>query len=262
MSNFIANNNTYNIITENEISVILAHFNKDYIFDIIKSNISDRFKYTQLNMPNIINSFERYYKQIKVTHDNLPSIVKEVDEARNETYREVISILTKEYNFTFNYDEFQDLCSIAYYLYDFLVCNFTNNIVTFFTNFIITERNGLYEALNLSNMKKSKDSSTIYNKKVYKNTKLAIINANLEYVLDNIVNFDITLSCLLNNIYQDKNIVKYLELAIIPIQDFFKNIIVPIYQNPRLKTAIITEITMKLHEECISDDIEIEKFIK
>ena len=44
MSSFIANTNSYNITTENEISVILSHFEPDYVFNIIRDNISQRFK--------------------------------------------------------------------------------------------------------------------------------------------------------------------------------------------------------------------------
>ena len=255
MSSFIANSNSYNITTENEISVILSHFEPEYVFNIIRDNISQRFKYNQLGMPNIVASFESYFKQLAATYTDASSI-EQIQETRLETYKEIISILCSEFQFRFNYEEIQDYYSSAFYLYSFLVSDFSKNLVTFFSNFIIKERNNIYESLKLNDMKKNKDNSTLYNKKIYKNNKIAIINANLDYVIDNICVFDITLSDILNNIYVDKNIVKFLETSILPVQDFFKSTYVPVIQSP-LKPMLLTDIRLYIQSQSISDDVNI-----
>lgn len=255
MSGFIANSNTYNICTENEISVILSHFSPDYVFNIIRDNINQRFKYNQLSMPNIVTSFEQHFKQLKVIYTDSQALA-EIENTRIETYKEIISILCSEFQFKFNYEEIQDYYSAAYYLYSFLVSDFSQNIVAFFSNFVLRERNSLYESLKLNDLKKSKDNSTIYNKKIFKNTKVAIINANLEYVVDNICVFDIPMSVLLNNVYQDKNIVKFLEYSISPVHDFFKFIYVPIIQST-LKPVLLTDIRLDIQRQSISEDINI-----
>lgn len=255
MSSFIANTNSYNITTENEISVILSHFEPEYVFNIIRDNISQRFKYNQLGMPNIVASFESYFKQLISTYTDVDTI-NQIQEKRLETYKEIISILCSEFQFSFNYEEIQDYYSSAFYLYSFLVSDFSINLVSFFSNFIIKERNNIYESLKLNDMKKNKDNSTLYNKKIYKNSKLAIINANLDYVIDNICVFDITLSDILNNIYVDKNIVKFLETSILPVQDFFKYAYVPVIQSV-LKPMLLTDIRLYIQSQSISDDVNI-----
>lgn len=157
MSNFIANSNMYNICTENEISVILSHFNREYVFNIIRDNITQRFRYSQLRMPNIVASFENYFKQLKTMYTDLDQI-REIEDARISTYKEIISILSNEFQFQFNYDEIQDYYSAAFYLYSFLVSDFSSNLVTFFSNFILKERNNIYESFNLNDLKKNKDN--------------------------------------------------------------------------------------------------------
>lgn len=256
MSGFIANNNTYNICTENEISVILSHFNPQYMFDVIRENISQRFRYNQLGMPNIVASFENYFKQLKVIYTGVEQL-KEIEETRINTYMEIISILSNEFNFTFNQEEIQDYYSAAYYLYSFLVSDFSFNLVSFFSNFIIRERNSIYESFRLNDLKKNKDNSTIYNKKIYKNPKLAIINANLDYVIDNVCVLDISLYDILNNIYNDKNICKFLDTSIMMNQDFFKTVYVPIVQSDLLKPMILTDIRLNIQSQSISEDINI-----
>ena len=42
---FQSNFQMYNITTENELSVILSHFNTEFVFDIIRDNLSKKFNY-------------------------------------------------------------------------------------------------------------------------------------------------------------------------------------------------------------------------
>lgn len=258
MSAFIANNSEYNISTENEISIIISHFNSQFIFDVIKDNINKRFEYTQLSMSNIPASFEQNFKQLMVQY---PSDVQRIDATRIETYKEIIQILCNHCGFIYNEEAIQDYYSAAFYLYNFLVSNFTNNLVSFFVNFILKEKNSLYENLNLNNLKKNKDSTTIYSKRVYKNPKVAIINANLDYVIDNISVFDISFNDVLNTIYQDKSIVKYIEGIVVPMHDFFKQSYASLLQS-NLRPILLTNIRLELQRQSISEDISITSVTK
>ena len=56
MSGFLANNITYNIQAENEISIMLTYFNREFLFNVIKDRIRDAFKYDPNNNPNIVAS--------------------------------------------------------------------------------------------------------------------------------------------------------------------------------------------------------------
>lgn len=251
--NEILNSNLYDISTENEISTILSHFDSDYIFNIIKDNASKKFDYYQMNIPNIVAAFEQHFKQLKLIYYS-PEDIENIEYVRNETYREIIKILCDSYNLEFNTDiDIQDLYSSAFYLYDFLISNYKNYVVRFFTNFIIKEKNGLYESLNLSQFRKNKDSSTIYNKKMFKNPKIAIIASNLEYVIKNICVFDIPFNLILHNVYTDKHIIRFLESIVSSRGDFFKENYVSLL-NTTARPILLTDIRLSL-QDLFTEDI-------
>lgn len=255
MSSFIANSSAYNITTENEIAVILSHFNTEFVFDIIKDNISQKFNSYQINIPNVVVSFEQYFKQLQMIYDN-PTDRINIENTRIETYKEVLYILGNEFNLEIDFENIQDYYSTAFYLYDLLVSGFNNHVIEFFTNYIIKEKNGIYDLLNLGELKKNKDTSTIYNKKIYKNTKLAVINANLEYVVDAMSAFDITFNMILNTVYQDKNMVKMIESVIAPRVDFFKGSYIGIMRS-NIRPILLTNIRLEIQKQSMVDDISI-----
>lgn len=255
MSGFIANSSAYNVTTENEIAIILSHFNTEYIFDVIKDNIAQKFNTYQMNMPNVVVSFEQYFKQLQMIYDN-PTDRLNIENTRIETYKEILYILSNEFNLEIDYENIQDYYSITYYLYDLLVSGFNNHVVNFFTNYIIKEKNGIYDLLNLGELKKNKDTSTIYNKKIYKNAKVAIINANLEYVIDSMSAFDITFNMILNTIYQDKNMVRMIESVVAPRVDFFKGAYIGILRS-NIRPILLTNIRLEIQRQSMIDDISI-----
>lgn len=255
MSSFIANSSVYNVTTENEIAVILSHFSTEFIFNIIRDNIHKKFDTYQMNIPNVVASFEQYFKQLQMIYNN-PTDISNIENVRIETYKEILYILGKEFNLEIDFENIQDYYSITYYLYDLLVSGFNNHVINFFTNYIIKEKNGIYDLLNLGVLKKNKDTSTIYNKKIYKNAKIAIINANLEYVVDSMSGFDITFNMILNTIYQDKNMVKMIESVVAPRVDFFKFCYIGILQS-NIRPILLTNIRLEIQKQSMVDNISI-----
>lgn len=245
MSQFISNFLTYNINTEGEIARILSHFDSEYIFDIIRDNLNQRSNYTAISAPNIVSSFEQNFKLIK---DQYQTDIDQIERVRVQTYKEIIDIICKEYNLQFNEtDDNLDYYSAAYYLYDFLVANFSNYLVFFFANYIFRERNSIYEAFGLADLKKNKDNSTVYGKKIYKDIKFAMITANVDFIIDNICNYDISLYTILETVYPDKNIINYINYLISPIDDFYRNHYVRILNGDE-KSIYLSNIKIKLHE--------------
>ena len=254
MSGFIASNIEYNITTETEVAEILSHFNSEYILNVIKDNILRKQNFYPMNPPNIVMAYDTNFKLLQ---NNYPEKNMDIENVRIETYKEIIEILCQEYQLQFN-DIDQDYYSTAFYLYSFLLSEFSSGLISFFANFIIKEKNSIYDSIGLADMKKNKDTSTVYSKKMYKNTKLAIINANLEYVVDSICAYDISLNTVLSNIYFDKNVVKHIESVITPIYDFFKTVYVPVVQS-EIKSLLLTNIRFQIQR--ISNDT-IESVIK
>lgn len=249
MSGFIADNSTYNIATDYSMAVILSHFNQEYIYSTIKNWIDMKYIEPMPLINNVIMGYNENFKQLLYTYQN-DIDRQQILDVRNRVYTDIINLLCKEFNLEYNASEIDqsDLYTPAFYMFRLLVSEFTENAKMFFVNFILKEKNNIYESFNLKQFKKDKDAVTIYNKKKIKNSKLAIITSRLNYVIDNICVLDISFEDYLNYVYQDKNIVAYLLNLIAPKNDFFKTYVTPLFaHNSLVKPTLISDITIMLY---------------
>lgn len=259
MSSFMSDPTMYNIQTENEINIILAQSNEDLLYSLIEDNINTMYVYYNTDKPNIIVSFEDYFKQLSAIYSDTESMAA-IKNKRDEVYSKCIEIICSKFDIFYNLDDIQDKYSAAYYLYDLLISSFDKNVTAFYTNYIIKEKNSLYEAFRLEELRKEKDSLTIYSKKLYKNNKIAIISANIDYVVNQMMALDISFDIILNIIYADKNISKFLQSIFIPNRDFYKTIIVPILSSP-IRSIILSNIQLELQNCSMVEDMNIDSLI-
>lgn len=240
----LLNSQAYNIKSENEITILLSRFSSDYIMNVLKDKLSTRVcSYDYIMQPNIVTAFEQNFKNLLASY---PEDKDQIQNVRQQTYLEIINILCNEYHMVF-VDNGVDYFSIAQLLYDFLVANFNRYLVSFYVNYLVKEKSSIYEFLKLEDMKKNKDSSTIYNKKLSKDPKLAIINANLVYVIQNMQQFDISLETILNFVYGNNTIINTLFLANTQqTEDFYSSVYVGLMNVPDLQPLILTSIRLEI----------------
>ena len=253
MSSFNANSQAYNIMTENELAVVLSHYSSEFVFSIVDEAMKSRFNGVPLaSVPNVVGAWEQNFKAIKAQY-GIESH-EEVLRVRNETYREIIDAICKEFSLIFTIDDSVDLYSAAFHLYDLLVCGFMENMTTFFANFIYRERSSLYDSLDLANLKKNKDSSTVYGKKIYKDIKLAVINANIDMVITAVCGMDIQFYNIISTICgANSELKKYILSIVSSNSEFFRTAYVPVL-NSDIRPDVITAIRFKLQEIAISHD--------
>ena len=253
MSSFNANSQAYNITTENELAEVLSHYSSEFVFSIIDEALKSRFlSVPVVAMPNVVAAWEQNFKAIQAQYG--AESQNEVLRVRNETYREIVDTICKEFKLNFTIDDSIDIYSAALHLYDLMVCNFTSNMISFFANFIYKERSNLYDSLGLSEMKKNKDSSTIYGKKIYKDIKLAVINANIDMVVSQISSMDIPFHSIISLMCGNNSEFKKYFLTIVSAEaDFFQNAYLPVL-NSDIRPDIITGIRFKLQEIAIAHD--------
>lgn len=264
MSIFNANSQAFNMVTENELTEVLSHYSSEFVFSIIDEALKRRFLSVPIiPFPNVVGAWEQNFKAIRSQYG--PESQEEIMRVRNETYEEIINIICTEFNFNFTIDDSIDMYSAAYHLYDFVVCNFSNNMISFFANYIYKERSSIYDILGLSEMKKNKDTSTIYGKKRYKDIKLAVINANIDMVIQEVSNMDIDFYTIISMIYgNNSELKKYFTSIISPTDSFINKVYLPVI-NSDIRPDIVTGIRFKLqeiatiHDQTISSD-EMEVF--
>lgn len=253
MSSFNANLQAFNVNTENELAEVLSHYNSEFIFSIVNEAMKSRFLSVPIAaVPNVVGAWEQNFKAIIAKYGDESR--EQVLQVRNDTYDEIIEMICKEFGLNFTIDDSIDKYSAAFHLYNLLVCNFIDSLTTFFANFIYKERNSLYESLGLAELKKNKDSSTIYGKKVYKDIKLAIINANIDMVISQICSMDIPFYSIISGVCGNNSELKKYFLSIISENErFFEKAYIPV-MNSDIRPDIITSIRFKLQELIMAHD--------
>jgi len=172
MSNF--NKQEFDISVEGETAVILSHFDSEYILNVINDNFNRRLN-NDIVIPNIVSALEMNFQTFMTQY---PDSVNETLKKRNDIYEQVIDIICTKNNLTINKELEMNSYTVALYLYDIFISNFRNYLITLYTNIILKEKNMLFDSLGLKSHKRNKDSSTLFGKKSYKNTKVAVINMN------------------------------------------------------------------------------------
>ena len=217
----------YEISNEYNVTEMLERFDSNYIFDIINDKL-DNIDYTAvLPDSNVIISFEENFKAM---NDNYPGDSANIRLIRAQVYMDVINILCNRFNLRFNdLDENIDLYTAAYYLYDFLVCNRNNIMVTFFTSFIILRRSfsSIVSPLILLLFQD-------------------LFSANMVKVLNHIATLDISLVNIFQSVYSSPEVVAFLDNAVADMGNFFKDHYCEVLNQPEILPIIITNIRLSL----------------
>lgn len=235
----------YDVATEAELSEVLSHYSTEYVIYVLKNCMEARFNPTSIMspQPNLVSAWESNFKSMN-DYYAYPELRNTINTVREATYNEIIKAICEEFHLNFTIDNEFDCYSAAFFLYDFFVSNFNQYLIQFISKYIYKERNSIYESMGLANTRKSKDTSTAYGKRLYKDIKVITINANIDRVISNICENSIDLSTIISSVYpRDKAI--YLLQLVSPQDDFFRNFYATIL-NSNIKAILLTEIRFAL----------------
>lgn len=243
----------YRINNEYNISEIIAHLDTQYVIDALEDKL-ENIDYTSSSIePNFVGAFESNFK---LMGQEFPGDGVNIRSSREEIYNKIIEMLCKKFNLEFNtVDPNIDLYTAAYYLYDFLVCRRNANMVHFFTMYIINNKESLFRILTPEDLKKNKDSSTAYSKRVYADNKYGAISANIIKVINSISAMDIKLVNIIQSVYVDPRVVYFMDCAFKDKDNFFRDYYCSVMNNPDIMPIIITDIRLKL--QSIVGDISV-----
>lgn len=246
------NNNFDGYVThqEGEALKIIPKLDEESIIDITKNGIINRYDFNILvpnnNLPLLL---EQTYKQGEVLY---PESVEELEAQKNRLLSLILDTISQECEVQIEIPENASLYSYTYYIYDFLVSNFKQYLINFFTNYIVKEKNSIYQNMNLSMYKKEKNTSTKYGKTLYTNPKMAIITSYLHLVIQNLTAYDISLETILYNVYSNSSIITSILESVFPINDFYQTQYVSLITNPYISQSIISNIRFALHNISIN----------
>lgn len=221
-------NSDYTIMSNNEAASIICRFTPEMVQDIVEDAIINKYRNYSMTLSNIVDSIETNYR---IAQTGIPEYNSEITSQRYNIYRLIIEQVCQAYQISYLGKEEDDIYSAASIIYDFLIARFNIYLVQFFVNYINREKSMIYDTLELASKKKE---ASAYSKKLYKNSnsKLAIIHANLEFVLQNICAYDIDFDTYIEQAcIPDRQRSKYLQSILLDAGDFFKREIVPYFNQ-------------------------------
>lgn len=245
MLNFLMNDKEYELQANMQVATILSQFDSNYIMDVVSDTIDQQFySFNTITRPNIVQSFEEYFKQLKYQY---PTDLDNIEETRYNAYMNIIDIICSKFNLTKtnNLDNI-DIYTIAFFLYDFFVSKFDLYIVNFYSKYVVQEKSNIFINLGLQKTSEVNDASYNYNRFAFSDDEeLAAVVANLPDILSAIKNNDIQDIDVYQSIYNDSNISDSIYSCIIPSISIFE-IYNRILFNSILYPSVITQIRLKI----------------
>ena len=236
----------YEISNEFNLTEILAHFDSNYIFDIINDKLENLEYNNILEEPNVVASFEENFK---IMNENFPGDSANIRAIREQVYLDIIHTLCDHFNLEFNEeDDTIDKYTLAFYMYDFFISNRNNIMINFYTSFIINNKDSLTRILNLDEYRKSRDTAAVYGKRIYDDQGYGVISANMVKVINNISTMEITLFNIFQSTYTNPEILFFLDNALADKGDFFKDFYCEVLERPDVLPIIITNIRLALQK--------------
>ncbi len=241
---------------EGELAALLSNFNTDYIYQAVEDLLVDRNNnFTLQPKVNFVSTLEVSFKSMLVAY---PSDKDNIYQVRDTTYMEILDKISEKCNIGINYTlEDTDMYTLANLIYDLFISRYDIHVFTFLKRFIIMQKDFIYTQLQLDQRKRSKDTSTIYNKNVYSDPKLALINANLEMCLQFIDSLDFNAEQTLSYIYytnEERNTMNYLLNYIDPNTNLYDILIGNVFRNPYLSNPCFAYLRLIGN---MQDDLEV-----
>jgi hypothetical protein len=214
--------NGYTIDTDAGIGSVLSNFDTEYIMHVIDDSLSKKFRPFDGPMPNMVDVLERQFKMVL---DNAPDYKENIMSVRSETYIEIISRIASFYqlNITVDLTEMdpENLHTIAKFMYDAFISRFTDNMINFFTSYIIDNSDTIYNYLkSMDNINRPRDNGA-YAKNNFTDEKFILIHANANMVIYNIAGYDIAFTTLLRYFFE-KPVADYLSTILEDVNDIYR----------------------------------------
>lgn len=245
---FSYNSANSNMDPDIQLAGILNKFNYEYISDVIDSSL-ESIPTMQQQLPNIVYGYGVNFNHLM---NGFTGGSKIIQDTSTDVYTNIIQKICDFYNiqFTENYENL-DLFNAAYSIYDFFISKFFDNMILFFSMYIIKERNNIIESFKEIKMNNRDGDNVIkYTKQLFKSENLAYIYTNIEYVLSNMGTFDIPLNDIIDyTLGENTDASNYLKSVIIDNGNFFRdNYFNKMIMNRTIIADIVINIRMSLQK--------------
>lgn len=248
--------NSYNIDTDAGIGTILSNLDSDYIMAVVDDSLEKKFRPFDEPMPNMVDVLERNFIGIL---NNAPDYREKILDVRKQTYIEIITRIVDYYNLNITIDlineDEENVHTIAKMMYDAFIARFTDNMINFFTSYIIDNADTIYNYLkSMDNINRPRDNGA-YAKNNFLDEKFVLIHANANMIIYNIAGYDIGLNTLLNYFF-GQQVSEYLNSILEDKGDIYKYHYGS-YIKSNYGPEVITRIKLELQSRTFQNNIPV-----
>lgn len=228
------------INTDKDIASILNQFSDDFIINTISESLLYKFRPFGNRLPNYPYIINMQFEGILNNYTGGDN--EQIIDKRNEVFNTMLEIILNAYNLQV-VEEIPDekLYSLVYVLYQILVSEFTERMLSFFSNYIVSNKDILLNAI--PDDQKIQTKST-YTKKVYSDPTIIALYENMEKVIDIVYSLDIPFIKLMEYL-SDINTAQFICSYIADTGDIYKHYFASYIRNQITRTDMITSIKLR-----------------
>lgn len=256
----IGNNPIQVINSEKAVGIILSKFSSDFILDVIEDNIKMKFRPFGIGPVNYPVVFEQDFKMAMMEN---PAFADNINQVRLKTHKEIIDIVCASYNLSISteVDDYspEQMYSLAVLLFDIFVTSFTPKMISFFVNYILNNKDDIYNSISDAEEIKKNKETTSYGRKIYNDTKMVVIHSALNSVLTSVSAHDIPFNVLIYYL-TDRPTADYLVSLLQDNNDIYKYHYASYIINPITRPDLFTAIKFEMQSIASDKEANIEQY--
>lgn len=228
------------INTDRDIATILNQFSEDFIINSITESLRYKFRPFGDRMPNYPYIIDTQFQGIMNNYTGGDN--EQIIEKKLEIYHTILNIICEVYNLQISQEiPDEQLYSLVYVLYQILISEFTERMLSFFSDYIVINKELLLNSIPED--QKIQTRST-YTKKVYSDPSTIAMYENMEKIIDIVAGLDIPFVKLIEYL-SDINTAQFIGTYLVDVGDIYKNHFASYIRNQITRTDMITSIKIR-----------------
>lgn len=224
------------INTDRDLASVLDQFSEDSIESIIVESLKYKFAPYADRKPNLPYVINQHFVNIRNNYTG--SDHDAINTKEYNTYLVIINKICEAYHLQLtNEVPYQNAYALAYSLYQILISEFTNRLLSFYSNYIFMNRDSLLAAIPDD----QKVPRSTYTKKMYSDPKIIDLYENMDKAMDLVASLDFDLVTIME-LLSDKPTAEFICFFIADIANIYKNHIASYVRDQITRTDMLTSI--------------------
>ena len=221
---------------------------EEFLENEVLEQISNLF---ESNKIDYLSSYISKYKYYKKEYEENEDFVEGLKERKIDTVKFIIEVICEKFSIDIDVDDYKT--KIAKTLYKFFVIDYKENLITFFINYINSNKKAI--VAEIKSLKRGRDISNIVSKSKFANNNDALIINNINYILLDLItsmteddsNLDLVIDA--DDDVTSLNLRDLLNNEIIKFNGTFSMFVGPFIEKEDGYSEIVSEIVLRLSQD-------------